>query len=155
MDIEKVLRERKIRQLVLGPLVTIESETSLKNAISAMQQNQVGYVLVTENQQLVGIFTERDVLGKVMGEGVDDSRLLKEFMTPAPLTLNPDASVLEAIQLMDEHGYRNVPLVNAEGNLVGNLSASNIIDFLAESFPQEVLSLPPKANQNFSSVDGA
>jgi CBS domain-containing protein len=155
MDIEKVLRERKIRQLVLGPLVTVESETSLKNTISAMQQNQVGYVLVTENQQLVGIFTERDVLGKVMGERVDDSRLLKEFMTPAPLTLNPDASVLEAIQLMDEHGYRNVPLVNAEGNLVGNLSASNIIDFLAESFPQEVLSLPPKANQNFSSVDGA
>jgi CBS domain-containing protein len=155
MDIEKVLRERKIRQLVLGPLVTIESETSLRNTISAMQQNQVGYVLVTENQQLVGIFTERDVLGKVMGERVDDSRLLKEFMTPAPLTLNPDASVLEAIQLMDEHGYRNVPLVNAEGNLVGNLSASNIIDFLAESFPQEVLSLPPKANQNFSSVDGA
>ena len=155
MDIEKILRERKIRQLVLSPLVTIESETSLKNAISAMQQNQVGYVLVTENQQLVGIFTERDVLGKVMGEGVDDSRLLKEFMTPSPLTLNPDSSVLEAIQLMDEHGYRNVPLVNAEGNLVGNLSASNIIDFLAESFPQEVLSLPPKANQNFSSVDGA
>ena len=155
MDIEKVLRERKIRQLVLGPLVSIESETSLKYAISAMQQNQVGYVLVTENQQLVGIFTERDVLGKVMGESVDDSRLLKEFMTPSPLTLNPDSSVLEAIQLMDEHGYRNVPLVNAEGNLVGNLSASNIIDFLAESFPQEVLSLPPKANQNFSSVDGA
>jgi CBS domain-containing protein len=120
-----------------------------------MQQNHVGYVLVTENQQLVGIFTERDVLGKVMGEGVDDSRLLKEFMTPAPLTLNPDSSVLEAIQLMDEHGYRNVPLVNAGGNLVGNLSASNIIDFLAESFPQEVLSLPPKANQSFSSVDGA
>ncbi len=155
MDIEKVLRERKIRQLVLGPLVTIESETSLRSAISVMQQNHVGYVLVTENQQLVGIFTERDVLGKVMGEGVDESRLLKEFMTPSPLTLNPDASVLEAIQLMDEHGYRNVPLVNAEGNLVGNLSASNIIDFLAESFPQEVLSLPPKANQNFSSVDGA
>ena len=155
MDIEKTLRERKIRQLVLSPLVTIESGTSLKNAISAMRQNQVGYVLVTENQQLVGIFTERDVLGKVVGEGVDESRLLKEFMTPSPLTLNPDSSVLEAIRLMDEHGYRNVPLVNAEGNLVGNLSASNIIDFLAESFPQEVLSLPPKANQNFSSVDGA
>jgi CBS domain-containing protein len=155
MDIEKVLRERKIRQLALSPLVTIKSETSLKDAISAMQQNQVGCVLITENHQLVGIFTERDVLGKVMGERVDDSVKIKDFMTPSPLTLNPDSSVLEAIQLMDDHGYRNVPLVNAGGNLVGNLSVSNIIDFLAESFPQEVLSLPPKANQHFSSVDGA
>ncbi|MFN8008946.1 MAG: hypothetical protein U0V70_18350 [Terriglobia bacterium] len=57
---------------------------------------------------------------------------------------------------MDEHGYRNVPpLVNVSGELVGNLSVSNVIDFLAESFHQEVLTLPPKAKQNFSSVDGA
>ena len=155
MDIEKILRERKIRQLALSPLVTIESETSLRNAILAMQQTQVGCVLVTENQQLAGIFTERDVLRKVMGEPVDDSRKIKDFMTSSPLTLNPNSSVLEAIQLMDDHGYRNVPLVDERGNLVGNLAASNIIDFLAESFPQEVLSLPPKANQHFSSVDGA
>ena len=155
MDIEKILDDRKIRQLALSPLVTVESDTSLRNAMVAMQQKQVGCVLVTENQQLVGIFTERDVLRKVMGEPVDDSREIRNFMTPSPLTLNPDSSVLEAIRLMDDHGYRNVPLVNAKGDLVGNLSASNVIDFLAESFPQEVLSLPPKANQSFSSVDGA
>lgn len=155
MDIEKMLSERKIRQLALSPLVTIDSKTSLKNAISAMQENKVGCVLVTENQQLAGIFTERDVLVKVMGESVDDSRMIMNFMTASPLTLDPDSSVLDAIRLMDDHGYRNVPLVNTKGDLVGNLSASNIIDFLAEIFPQEVLSLPPKANQHFTSVDGA
>jgi CBS domain-containing protein len=155
MDIDKILEERKIRQLSLSPLVTIESKKSLKEAIAAMQQKQVGCILITENDQLAGIFTERDVLGKVMGQHVDDSREIKAFMTSSPLTLDPGSSVLEAIQLMDDHGYRNIPLVDGNGSLVGNLAVSNIIDFLAEIFPQEVLSLPPKANQHFSSVDGA
>ena len=155
MDIERILHERKIGQISLSPLVTIDSQKSLKEAVVAMQQKQVGCILITENQQLAGIFTERDLLGKVMGQHVDDSREIKAFMTSSPFTLDPGSSVLEAIQLMDDHGYRNVPLVDANGNLVGNLSVSNIIDFLAEIFPQEVLSLPPKANQHFSSVDGA
>jgi CBS domain-containing protein len=155
MDIERILQERKISQLSLSPLVTIDSQKSLKEAVAAMQQNKVGCILITQNERLVGIFTERDLLGKVMGQHVDDSREIKAFMTSTPLTLDPGSSVLEAIQLMDDHGYRNVPLVDTNGNLVGNLSVTNIIDFLAEIFPQEVLSLPPKANQHFSSVDGA
>ena len=155
MDIERILQERKISQLSLSPLVTIDSQKSLKEAVAAMQQKQVGCILITQNERLVGIFTERDLLGKVMGQHVDDSREIKAFMTSTPLTLDPGSSVLEAIQLMDDHGYRNVPLVDTNGNLVGNLSVTNIIDFLAEIFPQEVLSLPPKANQHFSSVDGA
>jgi CBS domain-containing protein len=155
MNIERILQERKIRQLSLSPLVTIDSRKSLKEAVAAMQQKQVGCILITQNEQLVGIFTERDLIGKVMGQHVDDSREIKAFMTSTPLTLDPGSSVLEAIQLMDDHGYRNVPLVDTNGNLVGNLSVTNIIDFLAEIFPQEVLSLPPKANQHFSSVDGA
>ena len=76
-------------------------------------------------------------------------------MTPHPTTLHPDDSVADAVQLMDRGGYRDVPLVDEEGRLLGRLAVSNLIDFLAENFPQEVLSLPPRPDQTFPEPDGA
>ena len=76
-------------------------------------------------------------------------------MTPHPTTLHPDDSVADAIQLMDEGGHRDVPLVDEQGRFLGRLEVSNLIYFLAESFPQEVLSLPPRPNQKLIEPDGA
>jgi len=155
MGIENNLRQRKIRHLDLAPLVCVNAESSLREVINTMQSRHVGCVLVTENQKLAGIFTERDLVFKVMGEIVEYSRAVRDFMTPRPKTLHPDDSVADAIQLMDEGGYRDVPLVDQEGGLVGRLSVSTIINFLAENYPQEVLSLPPRPDQTFVEPDGA
>jgi len=155
MDIESTLRHRKIRHLDLAPLVCMEADDSLDEVVAAMRSQRVGCVLVLENHQLAGIFTERDLMTKVIGSSVEYSRTVRDFMTPHPTTLHPDDSVADAIQLMDEGGYRDVPLVDEEGRLLGRLEVSNIIDFLAENFPQEVLSLPPRPNQNFIEPDGA
>ena len=155
MEIEGSLQQRKIRHLDLAPLVCVETSSSLQEVVRAMQLQKVGCVLITENHQLAGIFTERDLVTKVIGTGVDYSSSVKDFMTPRPTTLHPEDSVAKAIDLMEEGGYRNVPLVDDEGRLLGRLAVSNIIDFLAESFPQEVLSLPPRANQTFVEPDGA
>ena len=155
MGIENSLRQRKIRHLALAPLVCVEAESSLREVVNTMQSQHVGCVLVTENHRLAGIFTERDLVFKVMGENVEYSRAVREFMTPRPKTLHPDDSVADAIQLMDEGGYRDVPLIDQEGTLLGRLAVSNIIDFLAEHYPQEVLSLPPRPEQTFVEPDGA
>jgi len=155
MDIETTLRRRRIRQLDLAPLVCVEADSSLTEVIGAMKTQRVGCVLVTENHQLAGIFTERDLVTKVVGSPVEYSRKVRDFMTPHPTTLHPDDSVADAIQLMDSGGYRDVPLVDEEGRLLGRLAVSNLIDFLAENFPQEILSLPPRPDQTFSEPDGA
>ena len=155
MDIVGTLRRRKIRHLDLAPLVCVEADSSLREAVSAMKSQRVGCVLVTENHQLAGIFTERDLVTKVVGFPVDYSRKVRDFMTPHPTTLHPDDSVADAVQLMDRGGYRDVPLVDEEGRLLGRLAVSNLIDFLAETFPQEVLSLPPRPDQTFPEPDGA
>jgi CBS domain-containing protein len=76
-------------------------------------------------------------------------------MTPNPTVLSPENSVFDAIYLMDEHGYRNIPLVEADGRLVGSLPVSKVVEFLAESLPQEVLALPPSGEQSFAAADGA
>jgi CBS domain-containing protein len=155
MGIASVLRERRIRQLSLPPYVAVDASTGVRETIQTMQSAKLGAVLVTENQRLVGIFTERDFITKVAGTEEEEPKPIRDLMTPSPATLHPDDSVFDAIQLMDEHGYRNVPIVDERGHLTGSLPVSALIDFLAENFPQEVLALPPRANQQFSAKDGA
>jgi CBS domain-containing protein len=155
MSIGTVLRERKIRQLALPEFLAVDSVTTLGETIRVMQAAKLGAVLVTENRRLAGIFTERDLISKVTWAEDEESKPIREFMNPEPATLHPGASVFEAIQLMDRHGHRNIPLVDEEGGLVGSLPVSTLIDFLAESLPQEVLALPPRAHQRFVDADGA
>ena len=82
-------------------------------------------------------------------------RPIRDFMTPNPTVLSPEDSVFDAIQLMDEHGYRNIPVVEGDGRLAGSLPVSKVVEFLAESLPQEVLALPPRGEQHFTAADGA
>jgi CBS domain-containing protein len=155
MSIEAVLRSRRIRQLDLSPFLSVNIDNSLEDALAAMQASGSGSVLVIEKGQLAGIFTERDLLSNAGAAQLDVSKPSREFMTRNPDTLSPEDSVFKAIQLMDERGYRTVPLVEEDGRLAGILSVSNVVEFLAECFPQEVLALPPRAEQHFAAADGA
>ena len=155
MGIEAVLRSRRIRQLELPQYLSVDAGNSLRETLQAMQRTGSGSVLVTENERLAGIFTERDLISKVGVASVDSARPIREFMTPNPTVLSPEDSVFDAIYLMDEHGYRNIPLVEADGRLVGSLPVSKVVEFLAESLPQEVLALPPRGEQRFAAADGA
>ena len=155
MGIEAILRSRRIRQLELPRYLSVDAGNSLRETLEAMQGSGSGSVLVTENERLAGIFTERDLISKVGVASVDSTRPIREFMTPNPTVLSPEDSVFDAIYLMDEHGYRNIPLVEGDGRLVGSLPVSKVVEFLAESLPQEVLALPPRGEQRFAAADGA
>jgi CBS domain-containing protein len=155
MGIEAILRSRRIRQLELPQYLSVDAGNSLRDTLQAMQASGSGSALVTENRHLTGIFTERDLISKVGVTVVDETRPIRDFMTPNPTVLSPEDSVFDAIYLMDEHGYRNIPLVEADGRLVGSLPVSKVVEFLAESLPQEVLALPPRAEQRFVAADGA
>ncbi len=73
-------------------------------------------------------------------------------MQPAVETLSPDATVGDAVRLMNEKSFRNIPLVK-KGELVGSISVFDIITYLAESYPKETMNLPPLA-QVMDTVDG-
>jgi CBS domain-containing protein len=155
MGIEAILRSRRIRQLDLPQYLSVDASSSLRDTLQAMQASGSGSALVTENGHLAGIFTERDLISKVGVTAVDHSSPIRDFMTPNPTVLSPEDSVFDAIYLMDEHGYRNIPLVESDGRLVGSLPVSRVVEFLAESLPQEVLALPPRGEQRFVAADGA
>jgi CBS domain-containing protein len=137
--------QRSIRDLpILGPAVACARNVTIRQAIEAMHQQRTGYVLVVEQDRLLGIFTERDVLTKVSGQDVPIDRVqVGEYMTPDPQCLGLDDELVYALNQMSVGGYRHIPLLDDEGRPVGVVAMQHIVDYLVSLFPREVLNLPP------------
>ncbi len=123
--------ERKIVPDVIGQqqLVMLPSSATVREAAICMSERQVGAVLVTRDGALEGIFTERDLLHRVVAPGRDpNGTRLVEVMTKNPDTIEADDYAIEALSRMSERGYRHLPVLD-QGRLVGIVSRR---DFLGE-----------------------
>lgn len=155
MSVEAELRGLKIRHLVPVPAMYVASGTSVGQVIQVMRRERAACVLIGEPDRVAGIFTERDLLTKIIGASVDDAQPIDLFMTPAPKMLGLDDSIADAISVLHEGGYRHVPLRDAQGRVTGIMDVRHIIEFLAEHFPDEVLNLPPRLHQRMGAPEGA
>ena len=118
-------------------LVMVSSETTVSEAARLMAGKNTGVVLVVDDQQLVGIFTERDAVFRVLANGQDAlTTRLREVMTTAPSTLAPDTSYGHALLLMQENGFRHVPVVDGD-RVLGVIAARNAMDPQLEEFVSE------------------
>jgi CBS domain-containing protein len=149
------LRTEKARVVARTTPAVVGRGTPLSDALSAMRAAEGDAVLICESDHLVGILTERDVLTRILGTNVDHGRPVEEFMTSEPRTLPADATLLDAMRAMESGHYRNVPLVEADGTLVGLLRQKDLLAYVAEAFPQEILNLPPRPHQNMEEPEGA
>ena len=139
----RLLREPTSVLPVRKPLVLSRFHT-VTDAIRAMQSEHRGVVLVTEDgsmgSRVIGIFTERDVLFRVVDQGRNPATLpLSELMTTEPECLRDDQTIAEVLRMMSVGGFRHVPIVNAEGRPVHVVSVRDVVEFLVEAFPREVL----------------
>jgi CBS domain-containing protein len=117
-------------------LVTAEPDETAADAIRRMLEVGVGSVVVCEGTTPVGIFTERDVL-HLAGAAADfEATMLRDAMTPNPLTVSADDGILEAAKLMGARKLRHLPVVEG-GNLVGIVSIRDVLGFLAERLFEE------------------
>jgi CBS domain-containing protein len=134
-----------IAQLPLDAPLVLRRDATVLDAVRLMQGRRHGAVAVVDaSDRLVGVFTERDVLLKVVGMAGDPAtRRLHEVMTPAPVTLRRSDPIGLALNRMSIGGYRHVPLVNGQGAPVGMLSLRDVGRFLAEFFPEAALNVPP------------
>ena len=118
-------------------LVLATPELSVAKAAWMMKKNKVGAVLVVEQGRLVGIFTERDAVYRVMALGLEPATtMLRDVMTPEPLTVEPDEPFGTAMLLMHEHGFRHAPVIEND-RPVGIVSARNALDPELEEFEAE------------------
>lgn len=124
--------------------IGVEAGVSVSDAIATMAEHRIGCLLVTQGERLVGIFTERDVIRRVLGEGREPARTtVDEVMTPDPETLPIDAEISWAVNRMSLGGYRHVPLLGDGDRPVGIVSVKDLLDYLAEFFP-EIQNIPPR-----------
>jgi CBS domain-containing protein len=114
------MRHLTVREIMSeGGICQATQGTSVRAACCLMAQHQCGSVLVVERDRLLGIFTQGDLIRRVLAPGLDPNlTLLVEVMTKEPDTIGPRAHVDDAIRSMDEYGYRHLPVVEA-GEVVG------------------------------------
>lgn len=118
-------------------LVTATPGTSVLRAAELMAKRKVGAMLVVEKGKLVGIFTERDALFRVMAKRLDPATTaLADVMTASPVTIEPGKSFGYALIVMHDNGFRHLPVVE-NGKLLGIVSARNALDPELEEFVSE------------------
>lgn len=139
------ITKRAIRKLsTLRPPVCVAPSESLREAVLAMNEHRTGCVLVVREGRLVGVFTERDVLTKVIGREIDlDGVEVGMLMTPDPECLTLDDGIAYALNLMSVGGFRHIPLIDAEQRPTGVVSMRDVVDYIVDTFPEAVLNLPP------------
>lgn len=126
------------------PICLRESATVNEAVQSMLAWRQAGVLVVDGDGRLTGIFTERDVLTRVVGRNLDAKATpLTAVMTPNPEALTSSQRVAYAIHCMSVAGYRTVPLVDAERRPVGVVTVTDVIRWLANLFPEAVLNLAP------------
>lgn len=151
------LTDARLRVLSRRQPVTVAPGTSLADCLRSIQRTGTGdSVFVCDaDDKLLGVLTERDVFGRIVAGNVDLAQPVEALMTADPRTLDLDQTIRDAIDLMQTGRYRNVPVIDDAGHLVGVVRQTDIIKYLAESFPEELLNLPPRPHQRMKEPEGA
>lgn len=121
-------------------LVTVESNITIASVIQLMNERSVGSVLVFDGGDLVGIFTERDVLKRVAGTGASGEEPVAQVMTPRPITVSPGTPITVAMRMMSERRFRHLPVMD-HLHVVGIVSAGDIMRHAVHTLEQEVENL--------------
>ena len=118
-------------------LLTASPESTVSDVAKLMAERQVGAVMVVEGERLVGIFTERDAVFRVMARERDSrTTRVSEVMTAPPKSVGPDKTFGYALLMMHEHSFRHLPVIE-KGKLIGVVSARDALNPDLEEFISE------------------
>ncbi|HEX9724960.1 MAG TPA: CBS domain-containing protein [Vicinamibacteria bacterium] len=132
------------------PAAVVTTQSTVIDAVKRMGEKRVGAVAVLDNGQITGIFTERDVMMRVVLEGRDPKTTkMSDVMTKDVVTVRKEMPVGEALRLMVERHFRHLPVVGENGQVFGILSVRNVLQHTVEDLSSQLDSVV-----NFFSADG-
>jgi CBS domain-containing protein len=154
-NVELQLLAAPVKQLDLTDYCLVTVDTTVRDTIERMREKRQNCALVVgKGTQIVGILTDRDVLRRVVSAPETWDEPVETVMTRAPKTILPDSSTGDALRMMEAGRYRNVPVVNANGVLRGNVTHFAILKFLTDHFAEAVYNLPPDPTNYAQERDG-
>jgi len=124
----------KVSELMVKEVVVASPKERAVDAAKRIKASGVSSLIVTEHNDVEGIVTRSDFTDRVVAGGKDPaSTLVEDFMTRDVVTIDGDASILEALRLMKKHRYSQLPVVK-EGKLVGVIALSDALNYIAKFF---------------------
>lgn len=116
---------------------SVPPTVSVADAVAEMNRHRVGSVLVLDEGALVGIFTERDVLRRVVGSGLDPNKTrVSDVMTPGVITISPETTMEDTMEIFTEKRCRHLPVIDG-GKLAGTISIGDITRWMADEHRTE------------------
>ena len=155
MSLHDRLNEEPISRIPLTPPFAVSPSDPIRTVIERMRKERTGCILACEAGKLVGKFTERNFLERVIGAGADVDTPLSQFMIPDPETLRVTNTVNDAILLMEKGKYRHVPIVDQNDMPFGILSVKRIVHWLVEHYPTAVYNVHPSPDKVAIEREGA
>lgn len=153
---EAIHLDDPIATLNLRKPITIQGDTSVARCLELMREERIGCLLITKNEKLVGIFTERDIIRRIVGKNLSHDDIdVSDYMTIDPDTLRYDAPLAFALNYMVLGGYRHVPIVSKANEPVACLSIKDVIKHIGNHYFNEIANLPPTPkNPGWATMDG-
>ena len=146
MELARNLRKDSVSRLEPAPPRCVDRSTTVAEAVAAMRRDNSGCILVCEGDggRLVGLFTERDLMCRVLGVGKPLTLPITDVMTPDPVTVEPSDPIRLAVRRMESGGHRHLPVVDESKRPVGILSVKRVVHYLVEHYPAAVYNQPPR-----------
>lgn len=139
-----------VKSVMKGNLKTAQCSESVAEAAKRMKEHKLGALLVEEGAALVGIFTERDLLNRVVAEGKDPlTTTVGEVSTQNPVVVKESAPIKQCASILKDQGFRHLPVVNEDGVHVGIVSSRDFFLYMADELEQVI----DKARRSGEPVD--
>lgn len=121
---------------------TFSPEKTVREAAVLMAGQNIGALVVVENDHLIGIVTERDMMRKVVAASIDpDSTSIRDIMTPNPDTVTPDTMSGKAMEMMASKGYRHLPIVDENDKPIGMVSVRDLYEAVQTGLKEDLESV--------------
>ena len=140
----QALASATVGELSPRPHARVSVDDAMWKVVAEMSAKGRGAVLVEDDGALVGIFTERDLLNRIdYSDALWSHVVVRDVMTPHPMVIRPDDSLSEALRRLTQGHRRHLPIVDERGRVLGLISVRDILSFIAERFPEDMVNLPP------------
>ena len=154
MRFEQSIKMIEVMTVATTRPVVLDAARPLREVIRLMVDRNSGYALLTRDDRLAGIFTERDLVARVLGNAEAFDQPATDWMTPNPAKVTQTDSIRKAVRLMRRGGFRNVPIVDNVDRVIGCVRHKDILNYLAEHHSAQVLNLPPDPDQTALEREG-
>ncbi len=150
---DQVLVDVRIDDLPRRRVCRAEPSTPLGEIYRRLDEERGVAVLICDGPELLGIFTERDILYSTALEGSLDTPI-GDLMTRDLVTISRDDALVDAIRTMSEKGIRHLPVLGSDGEEAGLIGGRDVLKMIADYFPGTLLNLPPRLHQTMDRPEG-